>query len=181
MENLQDQIFKATDSFLTTIRALTQRHAEAIFQETFSAMGNAGSPKNGTKSAGAVTKQRGAKRDPEELEQLSQSFAQFVHANPGLRIEQINKQLSTTTKDLALPIRKLIASGVITVKGQKRSTAYFPGKNAPASTEENGKNPNGAESSPETPTKKSRKKGTSAKKGRNGGKNKGKGKPKSKR
>jgi hypothetical protein len=51
-----------------------------------------------------------------------------VKGNPGLRIEQINKQLGTSTKDLALPIRKMIADGTLKVKGKKRSTAYFPGK-----------------------------------------------------
>jgi predicted transcriptional regulator len=59
---------------------------------------------------------------------LSDKFASYVKANPGLRIEQINKELGTTTKDLALPIRKLIADGKITAKGQKRSTTYFAGK-----------------------------------------------------
>ena len=31
-----------------------------------------------------------------------------MKAHPGLRIEQINKELGTLTKDLALPIRKLL-------------------------------------------------------------------------
>lgn len=39
-------------------------------------------------------------------------------------------ELGTVTKDLALPIRKLIADGVLIAKGQKRSTKYFPGKKA---------------------------------------------------
>jgi hypothetical protein len=59
---------------------------------------------------------------------VSERFSSFVKASPGLRIEQINKQLGTTTKDLALPIRKLISEGAISAKGQKRSTTYFPGK-----------------------------------------------------
>ncbi|MBC7975481.1 MAG: DNA-binding protein, partial [Myxococcales bacterium] len=71
---------------------------------------------------------RGAKRTAADLDALSDRFASFVKANPGLRIEQINKQLGTTTKDLALPIRKLIGEGQISAKGQKRSTTYFPGK-----------------------------------------------------
>jgi len=50
-----------------------------------------------------------------------------VKANPGLRIEQINKQLGTTTKDLALPIRKLLAESAIQAKGRKRSTTYYSG------------------------------------------------------
>ena len=71
---------------------------------------------------------RGAKRTSADLDALSDRFASFVKANPGLRIEQINKQLGTTTKDLALPIRKLIADGTLSAKGQKRSTTYFAGK-----------------------------------------------------
>jgi hypothetical protein len=71
---------------------------------------------------------RGAKRTAADLEALSERFAAFVKANPGLRIEQINKQLGTTTKDLALPIRKLLADGTLSAKGQKRSTTYFAGK-----------------------------------------------------
>ncbi|MGE0549787.1 MAG: hypothetical protein AB7O24_20985 [Kofleriaceae bacterium] len=70
---------------------------------------------------------RGAKRSSDELEQLQEQFLEFVRTNPGLRIEQINKQLGTTTKDLALPIRKLIADGSLKAKGNKRSTTYFPG------------------------------------------------------
>jgi len=72
----------------------------------------------------------GAKRSAEDLEALSTKFATFVKAHPGLRIEQINKELGTTTKDLALPIRKLVADKVISAKGQKRSTTYLPGKKA---------------------------------------------------
>jgi predicted transcriptional regulator len=60
-----------------------------------------------------------------ELDKLQDKFFSFVKDNPGLRIEQINKQLGTSTKDLALPIRKLIAEGEIKAKGEKRSTTYF--------------------------------------------------------
>ena len=80
--------------------------------------------------AGRSNGGRGAKRAPEDIEALAKKFATFVKANPGLRIEQINKELGTTTKDLALPIRKLEAESVISTKGQRRATQYFPGKKA---------------------------------------------------
>jgi hypothetical protein len=73
----------------------------------------------------ARSRGRGAKRSSEELDKLAERFQTFVKENPGLRIEQINKQLGTTTKDLALPIRKLISEGAIKTKGEKRSTTYF--------------------------------------------------------
>jgi predicted transcriptional regulator len=71
---------------------------------------------------------RGAKRTSDELDKLQSQFLEFVRDNPGLRIEQINKKLGTTTKDLALPIRKLIAEGQLSAKGKKRSTTYFSKK-----------------------------------------------------
>ena len=75
-----------------------------------------------------ATSSRGYKRQSEDLETLSETLVAFVTKSPGLRIEQINKQLGTSTKALALPIRKLIAAGTLKTKGKRRSTAYFPGK-----------------------------------------------------
>jgi len=40
----------------------------------------------------------GAKRTQEDLEALSSQLAAFVKAKPSLRIEQINKELGTSTK-----------------------------------------------------------------------------------
>lgn len=68
------------------------------------------------------------KRSQEALEEAGKMFADFVKKNPGLRIEQINQQLGTTTAELALPIRKLVADRAITTQGQKRATCYFPPK-----------------------------------------------------
>lgn len=76
--------------------------------------------KNGVSGLG-----RGAKRTSDDLDQISEKFVAFVAKNPGLRIEQINKQLGTTTKELALPIRKMLAEKKIKAKGKKRSTTYF--------------------------------------------------------
>jgi predicted transcriptional regulator len=62
------------------------------------------------------------------MHELCRKVASFVKAHPGLRIELINKELGTATKELALPIRKLLADRVITSKGEKRATMYFPGR-----------------------------------------------------
>lgn len=42
-------------------------------------------------------------------------------------MEQIAKTLGTTTKELALPAKKLIAEKKIKTKGERRATKYFPG------------------------------------------------------
>ena len=41
-------------------------------------------------------------------------------------MEAIGKALSTPTRDLNLPVKKLLAAKRISVKGLKRATEYFP-------------------------------------------------------
>jgi hypothetical protein len=132
MENLREQIFQATSNFVTAVQQLTEQHTAQVLQETFSSLGGSKPRATSSTAATVAASARGAKRGPDELEHLSKRFVQFVQDNPGLRIEQINKQLGTTTTELALPIRKLVSSGDLTVKGQKRSTTYFAGKRAAA-------------------------------------------------
>lgn len=79
-------------------------------------------PTRGRGSASA----RGAKREPAALEQLAERFLSYVAKHPGLRIEQINAELGSSTKELALPIRKLLAAKQLRAEGQRRSTKYFP-------------------------------------------------------
>ena len=141
MSDFQNEMNHAVQGFVAQITELARRAAIDTLESAFhgrpgrngataapvavsapstAAVARAGRPRGG----------RGAKRSPADLEALSERFASFVKTNPGLRIEQINKELGTTTKDLALPIRKLIAEGIVSAKGQKRSTTYFAGKKA---------------------------------------------------
>jgi len=138
MSDFQNEMNRTVQGFVAQITELARRAAITTLESAFNgrstrstaapavaapaptAVARAGRPRGG----------RGAKRTPADLEALSEKFASFVKASPGLRIEQINKELGTTTKDLALPIRKLIADGMIVAKGQKRSTTYSAGKKA---------------------------------------------------
>ena len=136
--DFQNEMNRTVQSFVAQISELARRAAIDTLESAFG--GKAGRsqgtpaavalPTAGVARAGRPRGGRGAKRTAEDLEALSEKFASFVKANPGLRIEQINKELGTTTKDLALPIRKLIAEKVISSKGNKRSTTYSPGKKA---------------------------------------------------
>jgi hypothetical protein len=143
MSDFQNEMNRTVQGFVSEITELARRAALDTLESAF---GGGKVARNGSApvavapvlasvasvvaSAGRPRGNRGAKRTAADLEAMSEKFASFVKANPGLRIEQINKELGTTTKDLALPIRKLIADRVISAKGQKRSTTYFPGKKA---------------------------------------------------
>jgi len=138
MSDFQIEMNRAVQGFVAQITELARRAAIDTLESAFGGrVARAAAPAavaaspSATATVGRVGRPRGgrgAKRSPADLEALSEQFASFVKANPGLRIEQINKQLGTSTKDLALPIRKLISDGVVNAKGQKRSTTYFPGK-----------------------------------------------------
>jgi hypothetical protein len=135
-EGIKLQVQRTVQSFVARITELARRAAIDTLSAAFAERGArprrvaaaAVTARGRCRLVGRAGRPRGvggAKRTPAELEALSARFASFVQANPGLRIEQINRQLGTRTKDLALPIRKLLADGVINVQGQKRSTLYF--------------------------------------------------------
>ena len=139
MNDFQNDMNHAVQGFVTQITELARRAALDTLESAFGGHGGRGGGGGraaaapaaaGVAHVGRPRGGRGAKRTAEDLESLSAKFASFVKTHPGLRIEQINKELGTTTKDLALPIRKLIAERMISAKGQKRSTTYFPGKKA---------------------------------------------------
>jgi hypothetical protein len=126
MSDFQTEMNRVVAGFVAQITDLARRAAIDTLE------GALGSRKLGpalaVSSRGARSRGRGAKRSPGEIDKLAESFQAFVAKHPGLRIEQINKQLGTSTKDLALPIRKLISEGGIKTKGAKRSTTYFAGE-----------------------------------------------------
>jgi hypothetical protein len=127
MSDFETEMNRVVQGFVAQITDLARRAAINTLESAL------GKSSNGRRSGGAtvtraVGRGRGAKRSSDELDKLQDKFLDHVKANPGLRIEQINKQLGTTTKDLALPIRKLIADGGLKTKGEKRSTQYFAGE-----------------------------------------------------
>jgi hypothetical protein len=144
MSDFQNEMNRTVQGFVAQITELARRAAIDTLESAFGARSGGGGGRNGGSAASAAVALaaaglgrvgrprggRGAKRTAADLEALSQRFAAYVKSNPGLRIEQINKELGTSTKDLALPIRKLISEGQISAKGKKRSTTYFPGKKA---------------------------------------------------
>jgi hypothetical protein len=79
-----------------------------------------------SKVAPAKARKAGQKRDPAELAKLVERLAQYIDANPGQRMEQIIPALGVPRSELALPMRKLIASHRVTSKGEKRGTVYTP-------------------------------------------------------
>lgn len=132
MSDLNSQISKLVSEFVDNVTALARRAAVDTLTSSLE-------DRNGRRRGGggggvavldglkAERRGKGAKRSSTQLDRLQSRVMEFVTANPGMRIEQINKELGTSTRDLQLPIRKLIATGSLKSKGEKRATTYFAG------------------------------------------------------
>jgi hypothetical protein len=119
MSDFQTEMNRVVGDFVAQITELAKRAAINTLESAL------GGGKGGLSLSVGRGRRKGAKRTSADLDQLGDDFHAYVLKNPGLRIEQINKQLGTTTKDLALPIRKMITDGSLKTKGEKRSTTYF--------------------------------------------------------
>ena len=120
---------EAVESFVEQLRGLIQQAALESVQAALN--GGAVSARRGAKSGRAAAvisgkgRQKGAKRTPEELEALVKKLHTHVAKNPGQRIEHIGKALGVATKELNLPVKKLVSEKRLSTKGQKRATTYF--------------------------------------------------------
>jgi hypothetical protein len=124
MTDFQSEMNRVVSGFVAQITELAKRVAIDTLESALGKRGGASIA--APRSAGG--RRKGAKRTGDELDKLAENFYAFVGKHPGLRIEQINKELGTSTKDLALPIRKMISDGSLKTKGSKRSTTYFAHK-----------------------------------------------------
>ena len=138
MSGFNDQINKLVSDFVAQVSALAK---QAAFETLESALGGAMAggkrrgrpPGSGAAAVLSSRRPKGAKRPAGEIEATKTRLYDFIKSNPGQRVEQINKALGTTTKDLTLPLKKLIADKAVKTEGEKRATAYYPGEGSPSS------------------------------------------------
>jgi len=144
MEEVERALRARVDAYVRDLAALVRRQAveavgEMIRRGTLTASapvpsrreGPAPRPslRGGAPSKGALrnpTRKPGEKRTPALLAHLTEQLFHHIKANPDQRVEQIAVALSVPSRELTLPLRKLLASSRITSRGQKRATRYFP-------------------------------------------------------
>jgi hypothetical protein len=78
-----------------------------------------------SKKAAPPKRASGEKRPPAELAKLTERLGEYIKGHPGLRMEAIGKALGAPTKDLNLPMKKLLAAKKVRSEGQKRATEYY--------------------------------------------------------
>lgn len=129
---IQHQVNQRIQGFVTEITELARKAA----YETLSAVLTQGVPgKAGARDAGLgralqLRPRRGGKRSPDEIAATADVLLQYIRENPGQRMESIATAMSSSTRELALPIKRLLRGRRIQVQGQKRATSYYPARPA---------------------------------------------------
>lgn len=131
--SVSDQIRSRVEAFAEELSALIRDSAMETVREALG--GGGAAPRRGARGGraaaaaapvrGSSRREKGQKRDPEEIERLTGRLLDYVKGNAGQRIEQIAAGMGTVTKELNLPVKKLIAQKSLKTKGQKRATQYF--------------------------------------------------------
>ena len=122
MSDTNRRVQSVIDRFVSELTSIAREEAARVVLG-----GSARAGRAPTASNGATAGSHGATRSPERIEAMQTKLIAFVKSHPGLRIEQINAELGTTTKDVALPIRKLVAAKQLKTSGARRATKYFAG------------------------------------------------------
>lgn len=136
MSEIENELRSIVDGFVNDLSELVRRQAVgAIGAHLERGQGASVAPARAPRAAAprgraiepAAAKRRpGEKRTPRELAELVERLFDYIRSNPGQGVEHIGRALATPTKDLTLPLRKLLNKKRVTSKGRKRATSYFP-------------------------------------------------------
>jgi hypothetical protein len=109
--NIDLEVSVIVHQFLGRILELAQRSAQL--------------PGDSTAVLWDTANKRRPRRTTEDLDRMSWRVYAFVQQHPGLRIEQINARLGTTTRELAFPIRQMLDRNLLRSEGLARATRYY--------------------------------------------------------
>lgn len=129
--DIDEQIRGMLEAFASDLAGLIRESAMQTVRDALGgeASGRRGGVKRGARAGGAPAGRRlpkGAKRPPDEIVKLTSKLLEYVKGHKGERIEQIAKGMGVSTRELNLPVKKLIAGKSVKTRGQKRATQYFP-------------------------------------------------------
>jgi hypothetical protein len=126
---VQDRIRARVETFAVELSALIRDSAMDTVRDALGGGSGGGGRGGRAAQAGAgraaARRAKGQKRDPQEIERLTGRLLDYVKGHASQRIEQIAAGMNVTTKELNLPVKKLIGQKSLRTRGQKRATQYF--------------------------------------------------------
>jgi hypothetical protein len=127
--DVNQEIRVRIQSFVDELSELVKQATLESVQAALQGNGAQAAGRRGGRKAAALAlagrRPKGSKRTAEELEALVATLLKHIQSNPGQRMEQLAASLDIPSKELTLPIKKLLQENRLRTKGQKRATAYF--------------------------------------------------------
>ena len=131
-----------TEEFAAKLTAVVRESALQAMRQAFEGQtGSAPARRRGrppgrkSKASAAAPKvtrkKKGGRRSSGDVDAEAGQILAFVKSNPGVGAIEISSQLGVATKDVALPIKKLLAERQLRTEGQRRGTKYFAGGGGP--------------------------------------------------
>ncbi|HUR26896.1 MAG TPA: hypothetical protein VM509_01810 [Planctomycetota bacterium] len=129
--NIQQQIEARVQAFVREVSELVRASAvgavaEALGSSTVGGGSRRGRPA-GSKNKSAPAASRGGKRGKrttEQVDAMASRIFDHVKKNPGANVEGMAKAFGMKSKELTLPISKLMSTKKLKTTGQRRGTKY---------------------------------------------------------
>jgi uncharacterized Zn finger protein len=83
-------------------------------------------PEPRTRAAARTRARVPKRRSASDVAETAALTLEFIESHPGVGVELIAQHLGLSTRELSLPLRKLIAQGSVVSAGLKSATKYFP-------------------------------------------------------
>lgn len=132
-QNVEAEIRACVDTLVADLTEIVKRSTVEAVLAAVSGSLEAPTPKRGPgrprKSAAPKAPASGkrGRRSSAAVTKTTEAALAFVTANPGCTVGDIGAGVGTSTKELRLPLQKLLADGQLRTTGQKRGTRYHAG------------------------------------------------------
>jgi hypothetical protein len=131
--SLDQDLRSRIDSFVADLTAAVKAQAVQAVRDALGdgaavpARRGPGRPRKNAAAAAPARRGRRGKRSSEDVQAMAEQVLAYVKANEGARLEQISAGMGVASKDLKLPVQKLLEGNQVRTEGQKRGTKYFAG------------------------------------------------------
>jgi hypothetical protein len=136
--DIEERIEQRIRAFADELRALIREAAHKAIDDALGATTTAApGRRSNAKPASSKTRRRpspkGTRRTTDQMQRDLDALREHIRRNPGMTAIEISATLSMATREIARPIKKLIAAGDVRRTGVKSNTRYYPAE-APSST-----------------------------------------------
>ena len=127
---VEERIRVRIDAFVTELNALVRQAAVESVDAALSGSVTMARRTTGRPSKSATSKHKTAgkriRRSSADVDATAVAVIRQVKANPGQGVTDIGAALGLSSKDLKLPIKKLLEEKKVRTTGQRRGTKYHP-------------------------------------------------------